>query len=332
MKGIGIFKGKVGSEDVAFFGCDDATLLAEIHTEAKAMVGMELHKEDPPVGTTARRVGEILVHSVDDDETYQVQSEKPETGRRPTGSPGGWAVQSLVFSKDKFTKEQAKAWIKEHKQFVDAGVDETDTSYRFRQYDPGYFGKYRTFDLADGIKAIYGQIAKEKREDADAEKDIAASIADHDAVKALNERILNKGLTLFEETIEKAEESEERYILGLVLEPNDGEEGADYKPDTQGDIYSAKAVRDSAHGFMEKYGQIDLMHSWDALSEGDVAILESYLAPVEFTIGKGKDAYKVKKGTWLMALRVKNDEIWKAIKDGKIGAFSIGGKARRTEV
>jgi DNA adenine methylase len=58
---------------------------------------------------------------------------------------------------------------------------------------------------------------------------------------------------------------------------------------------------------------------------GDVSILESFIAPVSFTVG----TTKVRKGTWLMALRVTSDKIWKQIKGGELTGFSIGGSAVR---
>ena len=60
----------------------------------------------------------------------------------------------------------------------------------------------------------------------------------------------------------------------------------------------------------------------------DVRILESFLAPVDFEI-KGR---KIKKGTWLLAVRVLNDAVWKAIKSGGFTGFSIGGSAVRSPV
>lgn len=43
-------------------------------------------------------------------------------------------VQTIIFSKDSWTLGQAREWLREHDFKTD--VDETDTSYRFRQFDP----------------------------------------------------------------------------------------------------------------------------------------------------------------------------------------------------
>lgn len=108
---------------------------------------------------------------------------------------------------------------------------------------------------------------------------------------------------------------EERYVLGVVLEPE--------TVDAQQDIYSAAEVREAAHKFMEEFRNVGLMHQ--GYVNGKVKILESYVAPADFQI----DGSKIKKGTWLLAVRVLDDELWSQIKAGQLSGLSIGGSARR---
>jgi hypothetical protein len=110
-----------------------------------------------------------------------------------------------------------------------------------------------------------------------------------------------------------ASKGEERFVLGVVLEPE--------TIDAQRDIYSADEVRKAAHGFMEHFAHIGLMHK--DLIDGRVKILESYLAPSEFTV----DGQLVKKGTWLLGARIVDEELWTAIKEGRLTGWSIGGSA-----
>ncbi|RKH35655.1 N-6 DNA methylase [Corallococcus praedator] len=111
------------------------------------------------------------------------------------------------------------------------------------------------------------------------------------------------------------EPDDERYVLGVVLEPE--------TVDAQGDIYSAAEIRQAAHRFMEEFGGLGLMHQMRV--NGHVKVLESYLAPVDFNLGE----VPVRKGTWLLAVRVLSDELWGRVKDGQLTGFSIGGTARR---
>jgi len=109
--------------------------------------------------------------------------------------------------------------------------------------------------------------------------------------------------------------SDERYVLGIVLEPE--------VVDAQGDIYSPEEIRGAAHRFMEEFGGIGLMHR---LAVNDqVKVLESFLAPTDFELA----GVRVRKGTWLLGVRVIADELWEQVKDGKLTGFSIGGSARR---
>lgn len=113
--------------------------------------------------------------------------------------------------------------------------------------------------------------------------------------------------------IGKAED--ERFVMGVVLEPE--------TTDSQGDIYSADVIRQTAHNFMAKFQNIGLQHK--KIVNGKVLILESFLAPSEMKIGKAA----VKKGTWILAVRVTDDQMWLAVKKGDLTGFSIGGSAVR---
>jgi hypothetical protein len=104
---------------------------------------------------------------------------------------------------------------------------------------------------------------------------------------------------------------DERYVLGIVLEPE--------TVDAQSDIYSAAEVRDAAHRFMQQYRNVGLMHQ--GLVNSQVKILESYVAPVSFQV----DRAEVRKATWLLAVRIVADELWLQVKTGEIGASrSVG--------
>lgn len=62
-------------------------------------------------------------------------------------------VQSLIFPKERWTKEEAAAWCKDHD--YRAEVDETGDSLRYRQRDPGEFeeGSFRTAEFGKHMAA-----------------------------------------------------------------------------------------------------------------------------------------------------------------------------------
>jgi len=110
------------------------------------------------------------------------------------------------------------------------------------------------------------------------------------------------------------EDTDERIVMGVVYEPD--------KEDTQGDWASAEEIRKAAYTFMESNQIYKVNHEG---SGAMIHILESYLAPVDFEI----EGETVKKGSWLMASRVVDDEIWKQIKDGEITGYSMAGGGLR---
>jgi len=125
-------------------------------------------------------------------------------------------------------------------------------------------------------------------------------------------------LTKSAEVIKFEDETEERYILGVVLEPDE--------LDSQNDTISAEEIRRAAHRYMEEHGNVGLQHQ--VFVNDKIKILESYIAPTDLNIG----GQTVKKGTWLMAFRVLCDSIWGAIKDGTLTGLSIGGTGLRIAV
>lgn len=129
------------------------------------------------------------------------------------------------------------------------------------------------------------------------------------------ERVLKQETKIF-----KTEE--ERYVLGVVLEPLK-ELG---KVDSQNDLYSAEEVRQAAYKFMEYYGTLGLQHKANAA--GRVKLLENWISRNDEVI----NGEVVKAGTWLMGIRVVEDELWSAVKAGKITGLSIGGFAERKPV
>jgi hypothetical protein len=70
---------------------------------------------------------------------------------KPNWSRGG--VQSLLFSVDKFTASQAKAWATKH-GYKASKVDTTDHYHRLRQHDPKRGAPCRTITFGHGIKAV----------------------------------------------------------------------------------------------------------------------------------------------------------------------------------
>lgn len=72
-------------------------------------------------------------------------------------------MQTLIFLKSKFTKEQAISWAKSHGKKHNS-VRETSDSFRLRQRPPSDFDNstYRTVKLTDGVSAVLGKLKSSK--------------------------------------------------------------------------------------------------------------------------------------------------------------------------
>lgn len=123
-----------------------------------------------------------------------------------------------------------------------------------------------------------------------------------------------------DQPIVKRGTDEERFTLGIVLEPDE--------VDAQGDRYTAAEVRRACHRFAEFYWNAGLMHR--EIANGKIVILENYLAPETFTVtdAAGKKV-TVKAGTWLQGRGYRDDRIWSMVKRGELTGLSMGGSAIR---
>jgi hypothetical protein len=134
------------------------------------------------------------------------------------------------------------------------------------------------------------------------------------ADKAVFDELEKRSVKLARATVQK----DQRYVLGIVLEPD--------IVDAQNDTYSAEEIRGAFEKFAEQYRNVGLMHK--QVINDRVAIVENYIAPADFQMGDTT----IKKGTWLMGVRVNDPDLWSACKDGSITGFSIGGSAIRKPV
>lgn len=109
---------------------------------------------------------------------------------------------------------------------------------------------------------------------------------------------------------------ERQTITGIVLTPE--------TTDGQGDIMSADIIADAAHRYLANYNKSTKLGLQHKDFKPRFALVESYLAPIDFVIGDKS----VKEGSWIMTVKVLEAKVWQSIKDGKLTGFSIGGVAR----
>jgi Putative phage serine protease XkdF len=97
------------------------------------------------------------------------------------------------------------------------------------------------------------------------------------------------------------------------------------EPDTvdlHDDVIPADEIEKAAHEYLRNYRVIGVQHEKLA----DAEVVESFIAPVDYT---ADDGTLVKKGSWVMAVKVHSAALWAEIEKGAYTGFSIGGQAER---
>ena len=112
-------------------------------------------------------------------------------------------------------------------------------------------------------------------------------------------------------------DKKKQIAYGIFLVP----EKADY----DGDVISEEDIEKVAHDFMVEYRTIDEMHR--QVTEAD--IVESTIAWQDELDYFGK---KLKRGTWLGAIKVRNKEVWEKIEQGVYKGFSVRIAGRREPI
>jgi cation transport regulator ChaB len=113
-------------------------------------------------------------------------------------------------------------------------------------------------------------------------------------------------------------DEEQRLVYGIV-----------YEPDAHEDFMSAEEIVKTAHDFMARYangvGGTGSDHLF-AASRSELPIVESFIAPVDFEVG----GQIVRKGSWVLAGKVRDSALWEAVKKGQYTGWSLEGHGLRT--
>lgn len=109
--------------------------------------------------------------------------------------------------------------------------------------------------------------------------------------------------------------ADRRIVYGVVLRPN--------FQDSQADSMTPEEVEKAAHFYLEHARVLGFRHKGRLAG----AVLESYIAPCDFSLGSGS----VKKGDWVLVVRIDDQKVWTAIKEGELTGFSVGGFGTRQD-
>lgn len=108
--------------------------------------------------------------------------------------------------------------------------------------------------------------------------------------------------------------SEKQIIYGVVLTPDE--------EDTQEDVISADEIEKTAHAYMLNSRVVGSGHTKTIKARP----VESYIAPMDMTFESGLyGTQKVKKGAWVLGVKVDDPKEWEKVSEGHYTGYSIGG-------
>ena len=131
----------------------------------------------------------------------------------------------------------------------------------------------------------------------------------------------NESKTTWQYTVRLLKADGPHVVYGVVYEPCSKGSGSVCKLDTQNDWVTPEELRKTAWAYMEKSRTIGSQHRGTAKA----VPVESFIAPVDMEV----DGETIRKGSWVVGVKINDDAIWKKVESGELNAFSIGGKGVR---
>lgn len=118
-------------------------------------------------------------------------------------------------------------------------------------------------------------------------------------------------------------DSEKRILMGAALIPNK----QIYRKNKDEEFYvffSEKTVRRASELFLQKSNQNNATMEHEKQLTG-MTVVESWIIEDKKMDKSAKYGFDLPVGTWMISMKVENDEVWKDVKDEKIKGFSIEG-------
>lgn len=122
------------------------------------------------------------------------------------------------------------------------------------------------------------------------------------------------------ELVFKAADKPKQTLYCVVMEPE--------TVDLQGDVTAADEIEKAAHQYLldsRIVGDSHRKDECDNLFKVDAGVVESFIAPTDYEVC----GQKILKGSWVIAIKVYDTEVWKAVEAGEITGVSIGGFGER---
>jgi len=148
-----------------------------------------------------------------------------------------------------------------------------------------------------------------------------------DAVSVVESPAIEENfIALAEQKIELKEiDAEKRILMGAALIPNKKIYRVNEKTKEEFEIFfSEQTVRQAMELFFKKGNQSKATQE-HAKSIDGMTVVESWLIEDKVHDKSVKYGFNLPKGTWMISMKVDNDQVWNDVKEGKVKGFSIEG-------
>ena len=119
-------------------------------------------------------------------------------------------------------------------------------------------------------------------------------------------------------------DAEKRILMGAALVPNKHIYRRNEKDEEYYIYFSEKTVRKASELFLMRSNQNNATYEHKDKLEG-LSVVESWIIDDEKSDKSRLYGFDLPKGTWMISMKVNNDEVLKDVKEGKVKGFSIEG-------
>ena len=119
-------------------------------------------------------------------------------------------------------------------------------------------------------------------------------------------------------------DKEKRILMGAALVPNKQIYRRNDKNEEYYIYFSEDTVRKASELFLMRSNQNNATYEHEKKLNG-MSVVESWLIEDEKLDKSKKYGFNLPKGTWMISMKVNNEDVWKDVKEGKVKGFSIEG-------
>jgi hypothetical protein len=122
----------------------------------------------------------------------------------------------------------------------------------------------------------------------------------------------------------KEVDSEKRILMGAALVPNKQIYRRNAKNEEYYIYFSSDTIRKASELFLINSNQNNATYEHEKKVTG-LSVVESWIIEDSKTDKSRLYGFDLPKGTWIISMKVNNEEIWNDVKEGKVKGFSIEG-------